>query len=82
MRIKFERGFTPERIGDIFAHIIRGEGVVIGAVNIYVQVYDENMMPIKYSQEDEYIVIKPEDVAKKEYTDDSARTRRKRFEVV
>ena len=34
MRIKFEKGMTPERIADAFVKYIYDNNIVIGAVNI------------------------------------------------
>ena len=37
MRIKFNRGLSPEAIASLFLKIVEQRGLVVGAVNIYVQ---------------------------------------------
>ena len=81
MRIKFEKGLTPERIADEFVRFIRENNVVIGSVNVYIQTYDEEMKPEK-NKEEKYLVISPKDIAKQEYAEDVSKTRRKRLKVV
>ena len=83
MRIKFEKGFTPELIGEIFARIIRDDEVVIGAVNIYIQTYDDEGKAVPFAiEEGDYILIKPSNAAKQEYADDVANKRRGKLRVV
>jgi len=82
MRIKFEKGITPERIADYFVNFIRDNDMVIGAVNIYIQEFDENMKSVRESKGDEYLLVRPQRIAKEEYQNDTAKTRRKRMKVV
>jgi len=81
VRIKFEKGMTPEAISQIFTQFIRESGLVIGAVNIYIQTYDDDMKPVKFDKK-EYFVCKPSESTKKEYQEDVARIRRDKIEVV
>lgn len=81
MRLKFERGMTPEDIGRVFAAFIRANDLVIGAVNIYVQTYDEAMQPSS-GHVGEYIAFMPSEEAKRRYTEDVATIRRSRMRVV
>lgn len=80
MRIKYEKGFTPERIAEHLAWFIRENNLVIGSVNVYLQLYDESMKPIK-NDGDEY-VVSPGDFSRREYIDDVAGARRSRLKVV
>lgn len=83
MRIKFEKGMTPERVADAFVKFVRENNLVIGAVNIYVQTYDEKMKPDKFNKyEDGYYVCKPSEKAVTEYSEDVAELRRSRMKVV
>ncbi len=81
MRIKFEKGFTPELIGELFAEFVRKEDLIIGSVNIYVQTYDENMKPVKFNQDVEYYLASPSEEDYKEYSEDVAKTRRKNMKL-
>lgn len=82
MRIKFDKGFTPEVIGQIFAEYVREQGLIIGTVNIYVQTYDENMKAERYGRDEEYLLIQPSDSMTEEYREDVARLRRRRITLV
>ena len=82
MRIKFEKGMTPERIAQAFVGYVRSNDIVVGAVNIYVQTYDDEMRPEKYGKGvEEHLVCTPSEAAKQEYADDVAVIRRKRMRV-
>lgn len=80
MRIKYEKGFTPERIAEHLAWFVRENNLVIGAVNVYIQLYDENMKPLK-NDGDEYLVS-PGDISKREYVDDVANIMRRRIKAI
>jgi len=80
VRIKYEKGFTPERIAEHLAWFIRENNLVIGAVNVYIQLYDENMKPLK-NDGDEYLVS-PGDISKHEYVEDVVGIRRGRMRAV
>lgn len=83
MRIKFEKGMTPERVAEAFVKFVRENDLVIGAVNIYVQTYDEQMKPEKFnSGKDEYYVCKPNEKIIDEYAEDIAHIRRGRLKAV
>ena len=82
MRIKFEKGFTPELIGEIFAQIIKDEEIIIGAVNIYIQTYDDEMKAVPFSKEEEYITVEPSKAAKKEYENSVIDKRRGKLRLV
>jgi hypothetical protein len=81
MRIKFEKGMTPERIAQAFVDFTRTNGLVIGSVNIYIQTYDENMKVQKEDPED-FTICKPEAIVKEEYAEDVATIRRGRLRAV
>jgi len=82
LRIKFEKGFTPELIGEIFARIIADDEIVIGAVNIYIQAYDDEMKPVPFSKEEEYIIVEPNKAARRDYENDVVNKRRGKLKVV
>ena len=80
MRIKFEKGMTPERIGQAFIDFVRKNELVIGAVNIYITTYDENMKAEK--NQSIYTVCEPSEKTRSEYVEDVASIRRSRLKVV
>ena len=82
MRIKFEKGMTPERIAESFVNFIRGKNLAIGSVNMYIQVYDEEMKPVKFEDEEEMFVCTPSETAIKEYENDVIHIRRHMIKVV
>lgn len=80
MRIKFKKGATPESIGWLFAHIMKERGTIIGAVNIYVQEYGDDMKIIK--GDGEYLEYTPGDVTLEKYSEYAAEQRRRKMKVV
>lgn len=80
MRLKYQKGMTPERIAEHFIQFVRDNNLVIGAVNIYVQTYDAEMQPEKFRSD--YYTCSPSDVLKQEYAEDTAQIRRKRIKKV
>lgn len=82
MRIKFEKGMTPEKVADAFVKFIRKNDIVIGAVNVYVQTYDKEMNPEKFGKQEDYYVCKPDENLINEYSEDVADIRRGRMRVV
>lgn len=81
MRIKFEKGMTPESMAQAFVDYVRSNDFVIGSVNMYIQTYDENMKSEKYNKS-EYTVCEPTAKAKEEYIEDVSITRRSRLRAV
>lgn len=81
MRIKFEKGMTPERIAAEFVRFVRKNGLVIGAVNVYIQTYDEKMKAEKHDKGN-YFLCTPPEKYKTEYSEDVARIRRKRMKAI
>jgi len=83
VRLKFEKGMTPELIAKTFVNFIRDNNMVIGAVNVYIQTYDNEMKPEKFKRnDDEFYVCKPSDTAKKMYQEDVVKMRRKRMKAI
>ena len=82
MRIKFEKGMTPETIAQAFVDFVRDNNLLIGSVNIYMQTYDENMKAEKFRRDEEYTLCKPTAIAKEEYIEDVALIRRGRLRQV
>jgi hypothetical protein len=81
MRIKFEKGMTPEAIANAFVKFVRENSLVIGAVNIYMQTYDDEMKSEKLNGDD-YFICRPCESTKREYTEDVARLRRRRMKAI
>jgi len=81
MRMKFEKGMTPERVAENFVRYIRGNNLVIGAVNMYVQIYDDEMKPVKFDR-DEVVIVRPAEETKQIYSEDVAHIRRRKMRVV
>ena len=83
MRIKFEKGMTPEAISRMFVDFIRERELVIGAVNVYIQTYDNDMQPEQFRREREgMFVCKPSDETKHIYEEEVANIRRKKFKAI
>jgi hypothetical protein len=84
MRIKFDKGLTPERIADAFVNYIYENKIVIGIVNMYIQTYDEEMKPENFNKNNDgsYLICKPSETAKKEYAEYAASIRRGNFKAV
>ena len=82
MRIKFEKGMTPERMAKAFVDFIRSNEHVIGTVNMYIQTYDEEMKVEDYKRDGRYFVCSPSDEAIAEYNEDVVSMRRKRIKAV
>jgi len=80
MRIKFKKGMTPEDIANMFTRLIYERNLLIGAVNIYIQEFDEDMKPIKYDEQ--YIEIKPTEYGMSRYKEYEADLRRSNLKVV
>lgn len=81
MRIKFEKGITPEKMAAAFVDFIYSNGIVIGAVNLYVQTYDDDMKPEKFGG-GAYYLCKATEENKAEYDQYAARMRRSKFKQV
>lgn len=82
MRLKFEKGMTPEAMARMFVKFVRENDLIIGAVNMYIQTYNDEMVPEKFDNEEDFFVCKPSDTARMEYENDVANIRRKRIRVV
>ena len=79
MRLKFEKGMTPEAIAKIFVQFMRENDVIIGTVNMYIQTYDDEM---KLQNTNDFFVCKPCDATKHDYEDDVVNERRRKIKVV
>lgn len=79
MRIKFEKGITPERMAEAFVNYIYENNLHIGAVNMYIQTFNDQM---KAENSREYLVFSPESQAKEEYIKYAANLRRSKFKAV
>ena len=82
MRIKFEKGMTPEAIGRVFADYVRENNLVIGSVNMYIQTYDEDMKPEPFKKKEKnYLLCSPSEATKAEYDRDVVNIRRNRMKA-
>ena len=79
MRLKFEKGITPERIAEGLVDFIYENNIHIGAVNMYIQTFNDEM---KAENTREYTIFSPEKKAKEEYTEYVANLRRSKFKAV
>ena len=82
MRIKFEKGFTPERMCNLLLSIINEDKLLIGSVNVFIQLYDENGKAVDDFRSNDIITAVPGEDAKGEYADYSANMRRRIMKVV
>jgi hypothetical protein len=81
MRIKFKKGCTPKMITDSLLDFMDKCGCVVGSVNVYVQMYDEEMNPIKFDN-NEYFVVTPAELTKESYSEYEASCRRSKMRAV
>lgn len=79
MRLKFEKGMTPEAIAEIFVNFIYENNLLIGSVNMYIQTYDDQS---KAQNTGDYFVCKPGDKTKQNYSNYAADLRRSKFKAV
>lgn len=79
MRLKFEKGMTPEAIAETFVNFIYENNLLIGSVNMYIQTYNEQA---KAQNTGDYFVCTPGDTTKKDYADYAADLRRSKFKAV
>ena len=56
MRIKFKKGCHPDHIIDYLRDMLKFPDAYIGSVNVYVQMYDKEMKPVKFNN-DEYLIF-------------------------
>lgn len=80
MRIKFEKGIPPEKMAAAFVDFIYSKGIVIGAVNLYIQTYDDDMKPEKFGGG--YYYCKSTEKTRAEYDQYAAKMRRDKFKQV
>ena len=73
MRIKFNKGMTPDDIAQMFARVMNDRNTLIGTVNIYVQEYSEDLKAVR---DEEYLEVKPTDYGKTRYDEYAANLRR------
>lgn len=81
MRIKFEKGIVPERMAEHLVNYIRENNLIVGSVNIYIQILDENGKMVR-EDDSNYLSVSPGELSKKQYAEDVANIRRGRLKVV
>jgi hypothetical protein len=79
MKVKFEKGMTPEHLAAALLSFIKAQKLIIGSVSVYIQTYDEDM---KGRNDGDTFICKPSDTVKKEYEEYLVRSRRKRMKAV
>ncbi len=82
MRIKFNKGLTPEAIAALLLQVIEERDMVIGSVNVYIQEYGEDMKAIPSRRDDEYIEINPTEKGKQRYDDYVVDMRRSKLKAI
>ena len=79
MRIKFNKGMTPEDIAKMFVRVVNERNNIIGTVNIYFQEFDDNLKQVK---DEEYIEVRPTEYGLTRYNEYAAELRRDNLKVV
>jgi len=79
MRIKFNKGITPEVMAENFLKIIKEHGKLVSSADMYVRFYDENM---KLDKDTIMITCSPKDVETEAYSEYAAEKRREFMKVV
>lgn len=79
MRIRINKGMTPEDMADMFVKLMRNRDAIIGTVNIYVQEFDDNMRPV---QDGDFVEVKPTKYGMSRYEEYSTELRRSKLRVV
>jgi hypothetical protein len=79
MRIKFNKGMTPDDIANMFVRLMNDRNALIGTVNIYVQEYNEELKAVR---DEEYMEVKPTKYGLMRYGEYSVGLRRSKLKVV
>lgn len=79
MKVKFEKGMTPEHLAAALLSFIKTQNLVIGSVSVYIQTYDDDM---KGRNDGDSFICKPSESVKKEYDNYIVQSRRKRMKAV
>lgn len=79
MRIKFNKGMTPEDIANMFVRVVNERNNIVGTVNIYFQEHDENLKQVK---DEDYIEVRPTEYGLNRYNEYAAELRRDNLKVV
>lgn len=82
MKIKFEKGSTPESIAENFLKIIYENNILIGSLTIYMQTFDDEMKPEKWREETTEFTFVPSESTKDEYARQVLKHRRDMIKIV
>lgn len=82
MRIKFEKGFTPQAMAAALEDFIVKNDLLIGSVNVFIQLCGEDGKPINDFKSPVMAVVSPTQRCKDEYSEYSARLRRRAMKAV
>jgi hypothetical protein len=73
MRLKFNKGLTPETITEALLEYINENELIIGSVNVFIQLYDKDK---------NMIVFSPTPKCKEDYAEYVAKLRRKSIKAI
>jgi hypothetical protein len=82
MRLKFEKGFTPETMAQVLTDYITDNDLLIGSVNVFIQLYGEDGKPVNDFKDPYMTIFTPTQDCKKEYSEYAAQLRRKVIKAV
>lgn len=82
MRIKFEKGFTPQAMAAALEDYIVRNDLLIGSVNVFLQLCGEDGKPINDFKSPVMVVVSPTEQCKEEYSAYSARIRRRAIRAI
>jgi hypothetical protein len=82
MRVKFERGLTPKVITDTLRRYIEENELLIGSVNVFIQLYGEDGKTVNDFKDQSMVVFSPTQKCKDEYSEYAANLRRKSIKAV
>jgi hypothetical protein len=82
MRLKFEKGFTPEKIAKHLIRFVEENDIDFASVNIYIQVYKEDGTLEDFKHDSEFLVFSPGEETKSVAAERSVKLRRSRIKLV
>lgn len=82
MRLKFNKGLTPETITEALLEYINENELIIGSVNVFIQLYDKDGKLINDFKDKNMIVFSPTPKCKEDYAEYVAKLRRKSIKAI
>jgi hypothetical protein len=80
MRIKFQKGMTPEDVTSVLLDYINENNLIVGSVNVFLQLFDEEGKAINDFKDPEMLVYSTSNTEK--YADYVAKIRRRCIKAV